>query len=304
MKPTTGRVIALALTALTLGGCATSRLMKSLDPDSRLFYSRVRYLITKEESRIFLNLPAEERKAFIEEFWKKRDPVPETEENEFKEEYELRIEEANRLFNEGGGSEPGWLQDRGRIYILLGPPDNRETYPRGQTFYDVPTEIWWYGFFYIVFRDESWNGNYRYDPSGPIQLAEIMKTQMMWKPQVGSIKGQLDCRMEITAQGRGRAVVRVFVPYRKIWFKSEDNGPLTATLSLKLSARDAKEKSVWEFARDYPLSMTEEKLKSQGRGEFKMEVPLEVTPGKLWLNMTLINATDGAKVSLRKPLDL
>ena len=72
------------------------------------------------------------------EFWKKRDPDPDTEENEFKTQYFQRIDEANHLFTDGG--EPGWLQDRGRIYILLGPPADREVYPRGVTFYGIPTE--------------------------------------------------------------------------------------------------------------------------------------------------------------------
>jgi len=61
----------------------------------------------------------------VEEFWKKRDPTPETETNEFKNEYFVRIGEANRFFTEA--AEPGWLQDRGRVDILLGPPTNRIT---------------------------------------------------------------------------------------------------------------------------------------------------------------------------------
>lgn len=61
----------------------------------------------------------------MEEFWKKRDPTPETETNEFKNEYFVRIGEANRFFTEA--AESGWLQDRGRVDILLGPPTNRIT---------------------------------------------------------------------------------------------------------------------------------------------------------------------------------
>jgi len=77
--------------------CITYKLEKALDPESKEFLSKARYIISKQERKIFLNLPPSEREAFIEEFWKKRDPDPYTEENEFKEQYLARIEMANRL---------------------------------------------------------------------------------------------------------------------------------------------------------------------------------------------------------------
>ncbi|MDH4258233.1 MAG: GWxTD domain-containing protein [Candidatus Aminicenantes bacterium] len=103
--------------------------MNKLDPVSEEFYSKVRYIMTKEESKIFLELPLSARAEFIEEFWERRDPTPGTKENDYKEAYFTRIEEANRLFR--GGGRPGWLQDRGRIYILFGPPNERQTNPMG-----------------------------------------------------------------------------------------------------------------------------------------------------------------------------
>lgn len=113
---------------LLITSCATARLESRLDPASEDFFSKVRYIITQEESKIFLELPASDRTKFIEEFWKRRDPTPGTERNEFEEAYFARIEEANHLFR---GSRPGWLQDRGRIYILFGPPNERQTNPMG-----------------------------------------------------------------------------------------------------------------------------------------------------------------------------
>jgi len=71
---------------------------------------------------MFKEYPPFEREEFIEKFWARRDPSPTTVRNEFKEEYFLRIEEANKLFK---GGIAGWLQDRGRIYVLFGPPDER-----------------------------------------------------------------------------------------------------------------------------------------------------------------------------------
>ena len=78
----------------------------------------------------------EERQQFIEQFWLRRDPTPDTEENEFKEEHYRRIAYANERFASG---IPGWKTDRGRIYITFGPPDEIESHPSGGT-YERPIE--------------------------------------------------------------------------------------------------------------------------------------------------------------------
>jgi len=81
----------------------------------------VSYIITDEERAAFRRLQTdEEREQFIENFWLRRDPTPDTVENEFKEEHYRRIAYANEHFPSG---IPGWKTDRGRIYIVYGPPD-------------------------------------------------------------------------------------------------------------------------------------------------------------------------------------
>jgi GWxTD domain-containing protein len=95
------------------------------------------YIITPEERAAFKQLSNdEERDNFIEAFWKRRDPTPDTEENEFKEEHYRRIAYANEHFAAG---VPGWKTDRGRIYIVYGPPDEIESHPSGGT-YERPME--------------------------------------------------------------------------------------------------------------------------------------------------------------------
>ena len=71
----------------------------------------------------------EEREQFIEQFWLRRDPTPDTAENEFKEEHYRRIAYANERYASG---IPGWKTDRGRIYITFGPPDENESHPFGR----------------------------------------------------------------------------------------------------------------------------------------------------------------------------
>ncbi|MFB3902688.1 MAG: GWxTD domain-containing protein [Acidobacteriota bacterium] len=96
------------------------------------------YLISKEERNVFSKLTSnEEREQFIEQFWARRDPDRSTAANEFKEEHYRRIAYANEHFKSG---IPGWLTDRGQIYIKFGPPKERETYVSGGTYERPLTE--------------------------------------------------------------------------------------------------------------------------------------------------------------------
>ena len=97
----------------------------------------VRWIITDEERSAFMQLSNdEERDQFIEAFWQRRDPTPDTEENEFKEEHYRRIAYANEHFAAG---IPGWKSDRGRMYIVFGPADEIESHPSGGS-YERPME--------------------------------------------------------------------------------------------------------------------------------------------------------------------
>lgn len=137
----------------------------------------VAYIITKDEKKAFYALKTdEERENFIENFWRRRDPNPDTEENEYREEYYERIAYANEHFTSG---IPGWKTDRGRVYIAWGKPDSIESHPSGGT-YDRPSyegggstttypfEIWFYRHLdnvgdglEIEFVDPTGTGEYR-----------------------------------------------------------------------------------------------------------------------------------------------
>jgi len=97
----------------------------------------VRWIITDEERSAFMQLSNdEERDQFIEAFWQRRDPTPDTEENEFKEEHYRRIAYANEHYAAG---IPGWKSDRGRMYIVFGPADEIDSHPSGGS-YERPME--------------------------------------------------------------------------------------------------------------------------------------------------------------------
>ena len=90
------------------------------------------WIITDQERAAFKQLSNdEERDNFIEAFWQRRDPTPDTEENEYKEEHYRRIAYANEHYAAG---IPGWKSDRGRIYIMYGPADEVSGSPGGGTY--------------------------------------------------------------------------------------------------------------------------------------------------------------------------
>ncbi len=155
---------------------------RTVKPELKQAYKRwldndVAYIITKEEKRAFMALATdEERENFIENFWRRRDPDPDTEENEYREEYYERIAYANDKFTSG---IPGWKTDRGRIYIAWGKPDSVESHPSGGSYerpsYEgggststYPFEIWFYRHLdgvgdgiEIEFVDPTGSGEYR-----------------------------------------------------------------------------------------------------------------------------------------------
>jgi GWxTD domain-containing protein len=113
----------------------------------------VAYIISDEERKAFKNLSNdEERDAFIEQFWLRRNPNPDSPDNEFREEHYRRIAYANEHYAAG---KPGWKTDRGHIYIAFGPADSIDSHPSGGSYQrpmdegggetsTYPFEVWHY----------------------------------------------------------------------------------------------------------------------------------------------------------------
>jgi GWxTD domain-containing protein len=149
------------------------KLRKELETPFRKWLNEdVFYIITDEEKTSFKRLSTdEEREQFIEQFWLRRDPTPDTQENEYKEEHYRRIAYANERFASG---IPGWKADRGRIYITFGPPDEIEDHPSGGT-YQRPIEEG--GGTTSTFPFQKWR--YRYiDGIGNDVMIEFVDTTM------------------------------------------------------------------------------------------------------------------------------
>ncbi len=99
----------------------------------------ISYIVTPAERKAFLKLTtANEQQQFIEAFWARRNPNPGSPENGFKDEFYRRIAYANEHYSSG---IPGWRTDRGRIYIMYGPPDEIESHPTGGTYTPDPGTV-------------------------------------------------------------------------------------------------------------------------------------------------------------------
>lgn len=294
----------LVIFAFSLGTIVCSSTARAnLDPESEAFLSSVRYIITKDEKKAFLNLPPSERPAFIENFWRKRDPNLGTEENEFRTMYYRRIEEANMLFRDGLGE--GWLQDRGRIYILIGPPDTRQRYPRGYNFGDYPTEIWYYGFYTIIFVDVDWSNNFELVKGSAYNLAQIMKTQMAWKPRIPKDKVVFDTSgdIEILKEADSQKIL-LRIPYRNIWMRAEgENLETSIKVEVNITNNDTKLKT-WEHTEEFNISIKESDLEKMYGEDYMIEIPMQLPVGDYTLDVILENTTDAKKIAKRLKFSL
>ena len=180
------------------------KLRKELETPYRKWLTEdVGYIITDEERTAFKRMTTDdERQNFIEGFWLRRDPTPDSAENEFKEEHYRRIAYANERYASG---IPGWKTDRGRIYITFGPPAEIESHPSGGSYerpYEegggttstYPFEKWRYRWIEgigtdvnIEFVDPTMTGEYRMtmDPSEKDALMMVPGAGLTMMEQMG-----------------------------------------------------------------------------------------------------------------------
>ncbi|HLP62151.1 MAG TPA: GWxTD domain-containing protein [Candidatus Deferrimicrobium sp.] len=172
--------LTIVFISISVVSCSRKQLEMDVVHGEDAFLETARFIMLKDEIEIYKHLPDKEaREDFIKEFWKKRDPNPETPENEAKIEFDQRVEFINRWFNEGTGKGRGWDSDRGKIFLYLGPPDSRNTYER--TIYDsfglptrVQAETWVYNrhLLALEFIDNGF-GTFRLTSWSPDLLAAI-----------------------------------------------------------------------------------------------------------------------------------
>lgn len=290
-QETKQRLLAFGLLFLLLAAfsaCELHNLQKKLPPNYADFLSKVRYIITSKEQKAFLKLPDSEKDQFIEEFWKRRNPYPETEENVFKTEYFNRIDQANKLFLSEG--KPGWLTDRGRIYILFGPPMERITSPLSSDRSIQCGEIWYYGGFPVVFRNPSCMGSYELETYDLTALREInlaymhdlsmalaqAQTEAQGYKNLLPAKSIFDFSLEVKSNipepGRIEGRVTIAIPYSSIWLK-EEAGILKTEIEVHVELRDKNNQVAWEHKDKIEVALKQTEFKEKQRASYSLEIP-------------------------------
>jgi len=164
-------------------------------PYKKWLSEEVPYIITDPERATFKKLATDdEREAFIEDFWERRNPNQGSPENEYKEEYYRRIAYANEHYASG---IPGWKTDRGRIYIMYGPPDETDTHPSGGSYERPDSEG---GGETSTYPFEQWR--YRYiDGIGNNIILEFVDTTMTGEYHLTMDPGEKDALLHVPGAG-------------------------------------------------------------------------------------------------------
>ncbi len=263
---------------VVLPACHLYQMERKLSPAYADFYSKVQYIMTGPERKIFLELPDSERDKFIADFWERRNPNPGSKENAFRTEYNDRVRRTETLF--GGEGKAGYLTDRGRIYILFGPPAQRLTYPMDAEAYC--REVWYYGAFPVIFVDEHCSGNYLLTAINLEHLEAINLAQGHFQQTLSQDKKFFDYDVSVVKSRAGEhsfeGKVLIRVPYSGIWFVSKAER-LETSLEVRIEAEDMSGTRLWETTASCPLAMSEDALKEMRDKSFRLEIPMVIDKG-------------------------
>jgi GWxTD domain-containing protein len=307
-------------------------------PDAAWRQGPVRYILVVQEDHGYKSLATdEERGAFIERFWAALDPTPGTESNERRTEFWKRVEEADRLFREA--MTPGWKTDRGKVYILMGPPDRRETKGPAETWkYQVPPhpdaapDVTFRfgrngeGEYHMGHQEYVGRGALRFwDPTaetdgpaaGETFLAvrsengtpQIMKGRFrMTEFPVASVRSDfatasLDCRLRYdfyrVKRGSTRVVVTLALP--KDQFRGGDGGVQTPEVTLSVAIDDPK--------KNKPVGSFSETLRPAGAASASMDRPFllqgsfTIEPGTYTAMVTILDTKSHRGIRRTEAID-
>lgn len=284
-------ILFVLISSLILNSCRLYWLEKKLDEEDAEFLSQVRYIITKEERKMYLRMPKSERENFKKEFWKKRDTDPDTEMNEFKNQYFERMNEANRLFSAG---KPGWLTDRGQTLILLGPPVHKSYYPMGDVM-DVlarPTEIWHYPNFPVFFIDYRGTGDYKFYFFGLGHQADVHEAFFEAKKISSEEEGKalFDYNIHLKKKD-GQSFIILNIEKRNLWMKEKEEKMVT-TLEIELEIFNMANQRMWEHRQEYQISVSKKEFDQRQLSPEIIEISIQLPQGAYTILSKIKNKTD------------
>jgi GWxTD domain-containing protein len=291
-------LIALAV----LAGIGLAAATPKLDPESEKFYQTARLIMTKEETKIFQRLPdAASRKEFIADFWLKRDPDPDTPDNEYKREFEARVDYVNKRFNKEGG--PGYNTDRGRIYIFMGPPDKAEEFPPepGQTVRGFV--IWWSYYddkMAVEFADATGTGKYRIaDVAGDFFGAmDLMKLGRYVRAD--DVFSKKFVKFE-TVYDPAAGEIEVRLPKKGLMFRENDQGRLQVDLRFLIYVYADQGATKESFTDARSVVLTDAELDALKTVDLRFARPLK--PGTNYVDV-IVMGKEGMKGKIRQIFEI
>jgi GWxTD domain-containing protein len=282
--------------------CASYEIVESpIDQNSEKFLDLIRYIVTPQEEKIFREMPPEDRHEFVAEFWKRRDPDLETADNEFRDIYYTRIARANKAFAKG---IPGWMTDRGRIYVLLGPPTDVIKKSMGDATLDLqkglrelstdmleqgtrterPTEIWVYnqypdyfsGPLRLVFVDYYGTGDYKLNTDITVRPFNMV-THIMSDPDMIQFQ-----RIGEIEEDESSPQILPFLDYSKALGQLEKDGKDNYTIECffeipmgTLQFRKENDGYVYDIVLSVNVKNMETKGSFEQKKEIKKSLPLK-----------------------------
>jgi GWxTD domain-containing protein len=258
------------------------------------FFNETRLIMSKDEVEIYKHLADKiARESFVEDFWEIRDPTPGTEANENRMEYERRVEYVERFFKEKIGKGRGWDSDRGKVYILLGEPDERNT--QHGTIIDrfgqakrVLQEIWIYNHhrLRLEFSDANGFGIYRLHNWTPSLLSAFERAKFIINP---TEKVEQTFKFKSTVENNE---VNIRIPITAVSFDEKEN---TMNARFKITIfiyHQYKKVKQMEETRDF--DGTKEELLN--RENIELAIPITLTDkGKYLFDVIVEEVGSGAK---------
>ncbi len=286
-------LVLLAAAAVRVPAAAKDK----LDPESQKFYQTAKLIMTKEENKIWARLPdIQARKEFIADFWLKRDPDPDTEMNEYRMEFEARVEYASKRFREG---VKGYNTDRGRVYIFMGPPDKFEEFFPQPGALDRGSTIWWIYYDWqlgIEFADEKGNGTYKMrdftgDFFGAMDIFKLGRNV-----RADDVFSKKFFKFE-TSYDQDAQEIEVRLPTKSLMFRENDDGLLQVDLRFTFYIYPDEGKSKESFSEARAVVVTDAEREDQKTVNLRFGRALP--PGTSYVDV-MIQGKEGMKGKIRQ----
>jgi GWxTD domain-containing protein len=287
--------VLVLLAVLAAGGALAAA--EKLDPESAKFFQTARLIMTKEELKIWNRLPdAPSRLEFIADFWLKRDPDPDTPLNEYKQEFDARVEYATKRFKEG---IPGYNTDRGRIYIYMGPPDKVEEFPP-QLGLAVRGFIVWWSYYddrmAVEFTDEKGNGQYKItqyegDFFGAMDIVKLGRNV-----RADDVFSKKFFKFE-TVYDREARELEVRLPAKSLMFRENAEGKLQIDLVFVFYIYPDEGKGKESFREARSVVLTDAELEALKTVDLRFA--RELRPGTSYVDV-IVQGAEGTKGKIRQ----